>query len=139
MATIQPPEPLEAPPRTTGNAQQDFPIVIDWIWKAYQVINLSVEYIKSISNQFTDSVLSGSVQISESNSSGSVSFNVAQPDENYVIILQAKTVSGTPATGAYTISSKTYTKNGFSFSLLAAPGIGTSIIFDWQLVRNTNV
>lgn len=139
MATIQPPEPLERPPRTTGNAQQDFPIVIDWMWQAYQIINLSVEYIKNIANELNGNILSGSVQISETNTFGSVSFNVAQPDENYVIILQAKTVSGTPATGAYTISSKTYTKNGFSFSLLAAPGVGTSIIFDWQLVRNTNV
>lgn len=57
MATIQPPEPLEAPPRTTGNAQQDFPIIIDWMWKAYQVINASVEYI--IAKTSTDEDIDG--------------------------------------------------------------------------------
>lgn len=45
MADVTPPEPLERPPRTTGNAQQDFPIIIDWMWKAYQVINQSIQYI----------------------------------------------------------------------------------------------
>lgn len=36
---------LEPPPRTTGNSQQDFPLVVDWMWKAYQVINQSIQYI----------------------------------------------------------------------------------------------
>jgi len=138
-STIQAPQPLEKPPRTTGNAQMDFPMVIDWMFKAYQVINASVEYVSNIANNIASSIIAGTVQVSESNSSGVVQFSTAQPDENYVIILQAKTVSGTPATGAYTISSKTYTTAGFSFTLLAAPGAGTAITFDWQLVRNINV
>ncbi len=39
------PRTLETPPRTTGNAQQDFPIIIDWFWRAYQVITESVAFI----------------------------------------------------------------------------------------------
>lgn len=39
------PRTLETPPRTTGNAQQDLPILIDWFWKAYQVIGQAVDYI----------------------------------------------------------------------------------------------
>lgn len=45
MTTI--PKTLESPPRTTGNAQQDFPLVLDWMFRAYQVIQQSVEYINS--------------------------------------------------------------------------------------------
>lgn len=138
-STIKAPEPLERPPRTTNNVQTDFPMVIDWMFKAYQIINASVEYVKSIVSNISAGLVSGTIQVSETNSSGSVTFSTAQEDENYVIILQAKTVSGTPATGAYTISSKTYTKTGFSFNLIEAPGAGTSITFDWQLVRNVNV
>lgn len=144
--SVAAPSLLERPPRTTGNAQEDFPLVIDWMWKAYQVINASVEYIKSqitnitnIANKVDASLVQGIVQVSDTNSSGSVTFTTAQSDANYVIILQAKTVSGAPATGAYTISSKTYTPAGFTFTILAAPGAGTSITFEWQLVRNINV
>src|ERR1035437_7118184 len=41
------PRPLETPPRTTGNIQQDMPILINWFWRAYQVISQSVAYINS--------------------------------------------------------------------------------------------
>ncbi len=146
MADVTPPEPLERPPRTTGNAQQDFPIIIDWMWKAYQIINASVSYITTqvenignIENKIKDSLISGTVTVSGTNSSGAVDFSTAQADTNYVIILQVKTVSGTPATGAYTISSKNYTTAGFTFTILAAPGVGTSITFEWQLVRTIDV
>lgn len=138
-STIQAPQPLEKPPRTTGTVQMDFPMIIDWMFKAYQIINASVEYVKAVASNISAGSIAGTIQVSETNSSGSVTFSTAQSDESYVIILQAKTVSGTPATGAYTISSKTYTKTGFSFNLLAAPGAGTSITFDWQLVRKINV
>lgn len=41
------PRTLETPPRTTGNATADLPILIDWFWRAYQVITQSVAYINS--------------------------------------------------------------------------------------------
>lgn len=41
------PATLETPPRTTGNIQQDLPILINWFWRAYQVITQSVAYINS--------------------------------------------------------------------------------------------
>lgn len=41
------PKTLESPPRTTGNIQQDMPILINWFWRAYQVITQSVAYINS--------------------------------------------------------------------------------------------
>lgn len=170
------PANLEPPPRTTGNSQQDFPLVVDWMWKAYQVINQSVTYISSqvdgnteisltslpdpatstiavaqqtanaaytyantIALQIEAGLVKGTVTISDANTSGAVTFSDAQTDTEYVIMLQAKSASGTPATDAYTISSKSYSTTGFSFTILAAPGVGTSITFDWQLVRDINV
>ncbi len=41
------PSPLETPPLTTGNIQQDMPLLINWFWRAYQVISQSVAYINS--------------------------------------------------------------------------------------------
>jgi len=41
------PSPLETPPMTTGNIQQDMPLLINWFWRAYQVISQSVSYINS--------------------------------------------------------------------------------------------
>lgn len=38
---------LETPPRTTGNAQADLPILIDWFWKAYLIISDAVDYINN--------------------------------------------------------------------------------------------
>lgn len=40
------PKALEPPPRTTGNAVTDLPLLIDWFWRAYQVITQSVNYIR---------------------------------------------------------------------------------------------
>ena len=40
------PQALESPPRTTGNPATDLPILIDWFWRAYQVITQSVKYIQ---------------------------------------------------------------------------------------------
>lgn len=45
--TVPIPRQLESPPRTTGNAQMDFPIVIDWLWRAYQIIAQAVNYINA--------------------------------------------------------------------------------------------
>ena len=49
------PRTLESPPRTTGNPQQDLPLLVDWFWRAYQVITQSVAYINSQvnSSEFT--------------------------------------------------------------------------------------
>ena len=41
------PRTLETPPRTTGIVQNDLPILIDWFYRAYQVITQSVAYINS--------------------------------------------------------------------------------------------
>jgi len=170
------PATLEPPPRTSGNSQQDFPLVVDWMWKAYQIINQAVTYISSqvdgndeisltnlpdpatstiavaqqtanaaynyannLANKIEAGLVKGTVTVSDANTTGAVTFSDAQTDTEYVILIQAKSVSGSPASGAYTISLKTYNTTGFSFSILTAPGVGTSVTFDWQLVRDIDV
>lgn len=41
------PRTLETPPRTTGQVQRDLPLLVDWFYRAYQVITQSVAYINS--------------------------------------------------------------------------------------------
>lgn len=173
MATESPiPRQLESPPRTTGNVQQDLPILIDWFWKAYQVISQAVQFINSqivtselditalpdpatatlysaqqtanlayaLADQTADRIegyISGEILVDEANTGASVVFTEEQEDDDYRIILQAKSTTGVPDPDSYLIASKTYSTTGFSFTLVAAPGVGTGITFEWQLIRNT--
>ncbi len=41
------PSSLEPPPRSTGDAQADYPQLVDWMYRAYQVIQQSVEFINN--------------------------------------------------------------------------------------------
>lgn len=52
MATVTPPTPqlpktLEPPPRSTNDAQSDYPLLINWIYKAYQNITGIALYIQA--------------------------------------------------------------------------------------------
>lgn len=164
---------LENPPRTSGNAQQDIPILVDWLYKAYLVIKSAVEFINgqvaenpnlnltdlpnpatstiaqaqttanqayTLASKVQDDIqnghVSGSVTISDIADSETINLSVPQPDPNYRAILQAVAFSGTPDDGAFTIKSKSYTANSFSVTLVAAPGLGNSVTFEWQMVRN---
>jgi hypothetical protein len=173
MADAPIPEVLEPPPRTTGNAQLDFPILMDWIWRAYSVIQQSVAYINAqvssgggldindlpdpatatiSSAQQTaneafaladeqrdriDGFVSGTFTIADADDNASVTFDTDQPDDDYRVIVQALNSVGTPDPQAYTVTSKSYLETGFSVTILAAPGSGTSITFEWQLIRNS--
>lgn len=194
------PRTLETPPRSTGNVQQDYPILIDWIYRAYQVIVQSVNYINSqietgdldltdlpdpatatvasaqetansayaladqadgkadtaqaevdaveatvtthtsqistLNTRFAGNV-DGTVTATDASAGETVTFGVAQADTNYTVMIQAKSITGAPADGAYAIKTKTYGTADFSFTLVAAPGVGASVTYDWQLIRNT--
>lgn len=133
------PRVLEPVPRTTNDPVQDFPIVLDWFVKAYQAINQAILYINSIvtAEALAAEFINGEVLVDEGNTSGSVTFDVAQIDDNYRIIIQPKSITGAPTANSYLIQSKTYNTDGFSFTLVAAPGVGTGIVFEWQLFRNS--
>lgn len=173
MTTI--PRTLETPPRTTGNAQQDFPLIVDWMFRAYQVIQQSVAYINSqvesgdveLTNlpdpatatvssaqqtanlayqlasgsqdgvdSINSSFLQGTVTVSDASTGETVAFSEEQSDNDYVVMIQPKSSSGSPALYSDTIKTKTYGTTDFSFTVGAAPGAGKSVTFDWVLMRN---
>lgn len=158
----------------------DIPILVDWLWRAYQVISQSVAYINfqivdnpditvtDLPNPQTSTVAqaqttanqayilatdagsevedvkeilarntTGTVLASDGDTGKTVNFSEAQPDTSYTVFVQAKSSGGTPVTDAFIITSKTYNTGSFSFTMKDAPGVGNSITFEWQLVRNS--
>lgn len=188
------PRTLETPPRSTGRPELDFPILIDYVYRAYQVIVQSVNYINAqvqdnpnlnvndlpdpgnttlaqaqttanlayaladqadvkadaldtrldtaepkittLENRL-NGFITDTFTISEAFTGVSVTFGTAQPDDNYRVLIQAKSFTGTPAIGAFIIASKTYNAADFSVTLYQAPGTGASVTYEWQLIRNT--
>lgn len=172
MADAPIPRTLETPPRTTGDPKMDLPILIDWFWKAYQVIQQSVAFINgqvtstdfvaadlpdpenttlaqaqstaneaynlaSTATSRLDGFLTGTFTMGAADVGGSVSFNVDQQDNEYRVFLQALSDTGAPPLDAYVVIAKTYTTSGFSFTMGAVPGVGCSVTWEWQLIRNT--
>ena len=165
------PRTLETPPRTTGNAQQDLPILIDWFYRAYQVIQQAVNYInnevspsviavanlpdpngttlaqaqQTANDAFAlattndnrwDGLISGEFTISDTDIGSELTFADEQPDTNYRVFVQAKSITGTPSNNAYTVKTKTYLIDKFTVIMLSSPGSGNSITYEWQLIRN---
>lgn len=243
MATTVPvPQPIEPPPRSTGDAQNDYPLLVNWLQRAYLNILQAVTYINeqvtapdfdptnlpdpatatvasaqqtandayaladqadgkaddaqadadsaqttataaqttansaqtdatnalsaantaqtdattALSNASTAlstansaqslantnaavlaRLVSGTTTISDANSSATVTFGSAQPDTAYTVNVQAKSSSGSPAIDSFVVTSKTYTTGNFGFTIGAAPGVGNSVTYEWQLIRNT--
>lgn len=78
---------------------------------------------------------SGTLIISGASISGAVAFAVAQADTNFYPVTTVAATSGTPAAGAYTVTGIAKTTGGFTVSLSAAPGVGNSVTFNWQVQR----
>ena len=180
------PRTLEAPPRTTGDAQQDLPILIDWFYRAYQVITQSVTYINSqvdsgdvtvanlpdpnsttlaaaqqtannaytladtVQNDLEDAVndiealqervtdinsIYGTFDISDTDVGIELTFVEEQPDTDYRVIVQPLSNTGSPANNAFIVKEKTYATDKFTVIMLAAPGAGDTITYEWQLIR----
>jgi len=165
------PSTLESPPRTTGNPQTDLPILIDWFWKAYQVIQQSVLFIneevsptiitvanlpdpdgttleeaqQTANDAFSlatanairlDGFISGTFLVENTDVGAVLTFATPQVDTSYRVIIQPISFTGTPATNAFLLKTKTYTTDDFTAIMLAAPGASNSITFEWQLIRN---
>ena|ERR1035437_1752626 len=166
------PRTLETPPRTTGNTQQDMPLLINWFWRAYQVIQQSVAYINSqVTNpQFNvanlpdpanttlsqaqttannaynlantaskriDGFVSGTFDIVDANTGEVFTFTTPQLDANYRVIVQAVASIGAPPMDAFVVAAKTYTAAGFTVTMFGAPGLGNTVSYEWQLIRNS--
>ena len=156
MTNVTPPRILEVPPRTTGNAQQDIPLLVDWFWKAYQIIVQAVNYVTGLNDDITENasdivqlqadvsnlqtimsrMIHGEATVSDTNTGFSVTFTSELPDDDYFVVVQAKSSTGTPTAESLIIAAKTYSTTGFSVTLQLAPGAGDSVTYDWQLIKN---
>lgn len=78
----------------------------------------------------------GEVTISDAATSAAVTFSTDQADTSYYITASAKSVTGTPAAGAYTVAGISgEATTGFTLHVTAAPGAGKSVTFAWHLQR----
>lgn len=149
MTVPSAPETLIEPPRSTGDVQQDYPLMLDWFYSAYQNIVQAVAYMKAVREELVDintaaiatndallaAQVKGSVTVSNTSTGETVTFDDEQADADYIIIMQAISISGAPAAASLVISSKTYATTGFSFTVAQAPGAGTSVTYEWQIMR----
>lgn len=141
---------LVPPPRSTGNMQQDFPIIVDWTYRAYLAISAAIALITQDIPDITglqkeadalksinDGQISGTAVVSDPNNVVTITWATPQVDTDYRVIVQAISSTGTPALGSFVIVAKAYTTTTFSFTLAAAPGAASSVTFEYQLIRNT--
>lgn len=172
MSEVPIPNTLETPPRSTGNAQQDLPLMLDWFYRAYLVIQQAVAYINDQTqnsnldltdlpnpatattssaqqtaneayslaseskNRLDNHNLVGAFTLDGDFNSITVTFTNEQPDDNYVVDIQAQSTVGAPPVGAYIIISKSYTSTEFSAIIYSPPGTDNSITYEWHLIRN---
>jgi len=157
IATIPP------PPRATGNAEVDARALTEWTNNFYTaaVIEsglLDPEYQASGSDEVDYSKLpdptattiaraqqvantairrsaSGFFTISDTNSQATVEFDAPLEDENYHVTASPTAFTGSPAVGAFSIAAVSKSASGIGVALAAAPGAGTSVTFDFIVLK----
>jgi hypothetical protein len=77
----------------------------------------------------------GSVTLSGTSDSAGVTFAAPEVDTSYGLVVTPGALGGTPATGSSRIASITKTTTGFALRTEMAPGSGSSVTFDWNIVR----
>lgn len=77
----------------------------------------------------------GQVTITGATTTASVALSPAEPDNTFSVQLTAVSQTGGPAAGAFTPQGVSKATGGFVVTLLAAPGPGTSVTYDWLVHR----
>jgi len=77
----------------------------------------------------------GTATVSEANTSIAVTFAAAEPDTSYFLAVTPISKSGAPAAGSNRVDHIDKTTGGFTLHVETAPGVGTSVTFDWTLTR----
>jgi len=79
--------------------------------------------------------LRGTLLISGTATSASATFVNAEPNEDYFIVATPNVLVGAPASGSNRITRIDKTNGFFTLFVEVAPGVSTSVEFDWLLVR----
>ena len=93
--------------------------------------------IQGLSDQGTPSwpTRRGQIGLSGGATTVVVSLAPAEPDTSYFVQLTPVQTSGTPPAGAYTVNNVTKATGTFTISVLAAPGAGNTVVYDWFVYR----
>jgi len=127
------PDPTEA---TTASAQQTANEAFNLANTATNNINATLE-LANESIERLNNFISGTFTISETDVGSQVIFTDPQPDNDYRVIVQPISFTGTPPIDAFVVETKTYNANSFDVIMSRDPLVGNSITFEWQLIRNT--
>jgi len=79
--------------------------------------------------------LRGVLTISDGATTGVTRFNAGESDDGYFVTVTPVSARGSPAPGSNRIRSVTKSSGGFAVTVEAAPGPGSSVTFDWHLIR----
>ena len=77
----------------------------------------------------------GQITIANAATSATVTLTPAELDTAYFVQVTPVTTSGAPAAGSFTVNGVTKATGTFQVSVLAAPGVGTSVSYDWLIHR----
>lgn len=119
------PRTLETPPRTTGNPQLDLPLLVDWFYRAYQVITESVRYINggSLADGDNISLLN--------NDSGYIGFDYYALESD--ILKFSNIVRGQEPSGSSDFTTKNYVDTNIAATSHAAVTVTDSAEIDFTL------
>lgn len=98
------------------------------IARAQATANLGVELASRL-------VTMGRVTIEETEDTGSVTFDDELDDDDYYVLMVSSDYTGSPSVDGYRIIKQTRATTGFAFEVTAAPGAGTSITFDYFVMK----
>lgn len=77
----------------------------------------------------------GQLTISGTNTSANVVFAVPETNVTFFVQLTAVSQTGAPALGAFTVQGVSKATTNFVVTILAPPGVGNSITYDWFVYR----
>lgn len=117
---------LETPPRTTGNPQQDLPLLVDWFYRAYQVIQESVKFIND------DSLSDGDDVSKLNNDAGYIGFTRYELENE--LIKFSNIIRGQEPAASTDLTTKNYVDTLFASAAHSPVTVTDSAEIDFTLV-----
>jgi hypothetical protein len=97
----------------------------------------SAAVLQGLSDQGTPSwpQRRGQVQIADTATTATITLAPVEPDAAYFVQVTPVSIFGTPASGAFTIRTVAKAAGTFTITVLAAPGTGNVVAYDWLVYR----
>lgn len=153
---------IPPPPRFTGDQESDYRALIQWAHSFYEAgvvesglfdpeyqasgaeeIDYSalpdpqattIARAQAVANASITRLISGSFTVSDADTSASVTFSDELSSAEYKAIASPSAFDGSPAANAFSVASINKATTGAAFTLVAAPGAGHSVTFDYLIL-----